>query len=274
MGVHPLVRAAVAVAALSALGAPALLPPVAAGSAPVSAASASDGETRTERGCPERSLSLRDGTGKLQCVPLPAADDVRPDRGARGRRLAQTRIGDTPRHFETSAVADHVPRLPDRPEDWRSYQLPVDPLVRVYAPEESFDGRPRHGIELAGEPGAAVTLVDLAEQTGDAEVVLVGELYGVTVAVRQRVKGPAGERTYLVIYGRLARPGPSIVNGAELGPLSVIGYLHDEEEPTVYVEVREQQAEPRQPAAHLHQLVDSGLTVAIDPRNVFPLAKK
>lgn len=207
-------------------------------------------------------------------MTLPAAEDPRPDRGARTRRLAQTEIGDAPRHFETSAVADHVPRLPDRPEDWRSYQLPVDPLVRVYAPEVNFDGRPRHGIELAGEAGAAVTLIDLSGQDGDAEVVLVGELYGVTVAVRQRVKGPGGERTFLVFYGHLARPGPSIVNGAELGPLSVIGYLHDEEEPTVYVEVREQQADLRQPAAHLSQLIDSGLTVAVDPRNVFPLAPK
>jgi len=268
------VKAAAAVAVLSALGAPAMQPSSALGSGASPAPSSSAGEARTQRACPERSLSLRDGTGKLQCVPLPEEEDPRAGRGARGRRLAQTALGDAPRHFETSAVADHVPRLPDRPEDWRSYQLPVDPLVRVYAPEESFDGRPRHGIELAGEAGAAVTLVDLVGQVGDAEVVLVGELYGVTVAVRHRVEGPAGERTYLVIYGRLARPGPSVVNGADLGPLSVIGYLHDEEEPTVYVEVRERQAEPRQPAAHLHQLVDSGLTVAIDPRNVFPLAKK
>ena len=104
-------------------------------------------------------------------------------------------------------------------------------------------------------------------------MVLVGQLYGVTVVVRQRVKSAAGERDYLVFYGQLDRPGPSIVNGARLGPMAVIGYVADagDDEASLYLEVRQERGGMRRPTEHLSQLVQGAVSVAVDPRNVLPL---
>ena len=74
-----------------------------------------------------------------------------------------------------------------------------------------------------------------------------------------------------MFYGRLARPGPTIVNGAELGPLAVVGYL-DEEVPELYFEVRRESA-PTDVAAHLSELVRPTVSTATDPRNVLPLLR-
>ncbi|MEM1033078.1 MAG: hypothetical protein AAGN82_22215 [Myxococcota bacterium] len=220
------------------------------------------------------------------CVALPLASPTsprsRPGDGARRRRLArrgpETALA---ARFETSTGVDQVPRLPDRPADWRRYQLPVEPLVRVYAPEDAGAGeRARYGVDLAGKAGAPVTLVDLEGQIGNAEVVGVGELFGVTVVVRHRVQAATtgqAERTLLAVYGQLSRPGPNIINGATLGPLAVVGYLEDEDEATVYFEVRGSRGPRREasegdpPPSSLRRLIDPGLTVAVDPRNVLPL---
>ena len=132
----------------------------------------------------------------------------------------------------------------------------------------------RLGITIEAEPGAPVSLVDLEGHSGQPEVVLVGELMGVTVVVRQPVQGPAGPRHYLVIYGNLERPGPRIVNGARLGAMEVIGTLADGEEGAhLYLEVRLERGALDRPAEHLSQLVSSGVSVAVDPRNVLPLRR-
>jgi hypothetical protein len=166
-----------------------------------------------------------------------------------------------------------VQRLPERPAAWGDYQLPVDPVIAVSAPldQASRDS----GVRVESEPGAPVQLVDLEGQEGRARVALVGQLKGITVIVRHRVKGPAGERDYLVVYGNLDRPGPHVVSGAELSTLSVVGYVADDadDSPHLYLEVREQMRELGRPAEHLSQLVSPGISVPVDPRNVLPLRK-
>jgi hypothetical protein len=174
-----------------------------------------------------------------------------------------------------TAPTESIPRLPNRPERYGDYQLPLDDVISVGtdldppAPGE----RPRLGIDIVGEPGAPVSLVDLEGETGRPEVVLVGELYGITVVVRHRVavEDADGAREYLVFYGNLARPGPSVTSGAILSPMSVIGFLGDgdEEEPSLYFEVRRQDDALAGPAEHLTQLVSK--SIAVDARNVLPL---
>lgn len=265
---HALVKGAAGVAVLSALAPPPARPAITLREGDV--ALGSFGEAGADLKCEARSAPVEDASGRARCVELP--DDPR-GRGARARRLSA--MPPTIEHLRTTSPNDSVPRLPSRPEDYEAYLLPVDPLLRVYAaePPSAYDEQPRHGVYLAGEPGSAVTLADLEGQEGDAEVVLVGDLYGVTVVVRQRARIGSVSHDYLVFYGELARPGPSIVSGAKLGPAAVIGYLAEDDEAAVYYEVRQQQAELSRPAEHLSQLARSSLSVAVDPRNLLRLAR-
>jgi hypothetical protein len=63
------------------------------------------------------------------------------------------------------------------------------------------------------------------------------------------------------------------VSGATLPPLAVIGQVADggDEESTLYLEVRQELNALDRPAEHLSLLVQSGVSVAVDPRNVLPL---
>jgi hypothetical protein len=272
---HPLVKGAGAAALLAALGpAAAARPAPAAAELPAGASVVlGDGDlaSRQRLACPERSLALGEGSAGL-CVTLPAAE-VPLGGGARARRLAE--MPPSPTYLRQSAPSELVPRLPERPEAWGDYQLPVDPFVAVDVPEEprEADERPRLGIEIVCDGHSPVSLVDLEGQVGRAEVVLVGDLYGVTVVVRQRVKAPQGERDYLVFYGHLESPGPQVVSGATLAPLAVIGQVAEtgDGESSLYLEVRHQRSALDRPAEHLSQLVQSGVSVAVDPRNVLPL---
>ena len=109
--------------------------------------------------------------------------------------------------------------MPDRPEAFGDYQLPIDPVLAIGSPSDNQPGETRLGIRIEGNADAPVTSVDLARQLGKPKVVLVGELYGVTVIVRHTVAvagnkgGEQPTRDYLMIYGNLAKPGPRIVSG-------------------------------------------------------------
>lgn len=275
--VHPLVKASCAVAILAAIGGP--LPeddrpaaPAAAPGAPLPPPEHADGQPIR---CPDRALAL-DG----RCVPLPDAEASLAG-GARVQRIG--RMPPSAVHLRTTAPHELIPRLPDRPEPWGDYQLPIDPFLAVDVPDlESDVAEPRLGIEIVAPDDQPVTLVDLQDQIGQAEVVLVGDLYGVTVVVRQRVRHPNprdgdAERDYLLFYGNLERPGPSIVNGARLGPMAVIGYVAGDDdqgvEASLYFEVRQERSALSRPTTHLSHLVQSGVSVAVDPRNVLPLKR-
>ncbi len=66
-------------------------------------------------------------------------------------------------------------------------------------------GQRELGIRIAADRGRPALLVDLEGQEGGAEVVAVGELYGITVVVLHHVRAAAGSplRDYLAFYGRL-----------------------------------------------------------------------
>ncbi|MBW2456604.1 MAG: hypothetical protein JRI68_18950 [Deltaproteobacteria bacterium] len=283
---NPLVKGACAAAVLAALGGPTEVTSLPKAPAPSpagepTAALAAPLAERSDTGCRRHSLPLGPvpgdpmaggPQGRLRCVPLPAADRATTD--ARSRRIALA--PPTEHVLRTRAPRELIPRLPDRPEPFADYQLPVDPALSVTTPAAAGPAEPgdRLGIIIEAEPSAPVTLVDLEGSTGRPEVVLVGQLEGVTVVVRQRVEGPAGPRDYLVIFGNLARPGPSIVNGASLGPMAVIGTVSDEEaDAQLYLEVRMERGTLDRPTEHLSQLVSSSVSVAVDPRNVLPLRK-
>lgn len=269
---HPLTKGALGVAVIAGLAAPVpnYEPAPARIAIPPSSASGAV-QLKEPWHCPPRSLPVETGAGVSRCVTLPAVG-ARLD--ARTRRLAE--LPPSPAYLKMTAPTESVPRLPERPVHYGSYQLPVADVISVgsdLSPQQPGQP-PKLGVRIITEPDAPVTLVDLEGETGRPEVVLVGELYGITVVVRHRVatEDADGSREYLVFYGELSRPGPNITSGAILSPMSVIGFVGDgeDDEPAVYYEVRRQEDALAGPAEHLTQLVSK--SIAVDPRNVLPLA--
>jgi hypothetical protein len=225
--------------------------------------------------CPQRSLPL--SPGPLGCIQLPDEEELALDakRSAHARRtgtasrdpLLGPRLGEE----------EQIPRLPERPEPFEQYQLPVDPARAVFHTEAPAtpSTQSRQGIRIRSERGAPVSLIDLEGQSARPEVLLVGQLHGITVIVRHRVERDKTARSYLAIYGQLARPGPGIVSDQKLDPLSVIGYLADGEDvtPELYFEIRRERSSEGTSSPYLSQLVSSAISVATDPRNVLPLRK-
>ena len=280
---HPLVRGACLVAVVATIGgtrtSTAPSPPSTALAADPSAPSAPEGVTpRQPLRCGPRSVTL-DGPDGAYCAPLPSPSAALHG-GARGLRLA-SRPPSTA-WLRRDRPHEIVPRLPERPASFTAYQLPVDPVFEVGVPPSDGVDTPGQtralGIELVTDPQTPVTLVDLEGQTGQAEVVLVGDLHGVTVVVRHVVARGEREREYLAFYGNLDRPGPSITNGARLGPMAVIGYVAnaaEDDDAFLYFEVRQRRetAGRSDKADHLSDLARDSVSIAVDPRNVLPLAK-
>lgn len=282
---HPLVRGACLVAVVAAIGstgaadppedARATARPVAGDAAPAAPTGVAP---RQRLSCGPRSVAL-DGPSGPHCVPLPEAS-ASLQGGARGQRL-QSRPPSAA-WLRRDRPHELVPRLPERPASFTAYQLPVDPVFEVGAPLDDPmvppGERPELGIELVTDAQTPVTLVDLEGQRGQAEVLLVGDLYGVTVVVRHVVARGDREREYLAFYGNLDRPGPSITNGARLGPMAVIGYVAnaaEDDDAFLYYEVRQRREaeDAARKAEHLSDLARDSVSIAVDPRNVLPVAK-
>lgn len=271
---HPLVRAAAAVAVIAAIGRldrprPAARIPAAPPAAPSGGMAAPCGPR-----------TVPDGPA---CVPLPppgAELDTAPAKEpARGAHPA--RGGRAPQAY------DEIPRLPERPALLAAYDLPL----RGLAPEvlSGYDlDRPaaaqrqgpgfrevgHGGIDLAAPRGAEVHALALDHQEGSAEVLFVGELFGTTVATVHLAREAGRLREYVVLHGHLEGAGPAAIAGAPLQPGDVLGWVGDTGSPGnvhLHLEVRQVRDGARLRPVDAHRLVDPAVTIACDPRNVLPL---
>lgn len=186
-------------------------------------------------------------------------------------------------------VYDQIPRRPERPADYRRYQLPVPPL-----PQQSFvtsgydldqpDEEQRRGaemkavghggVDLAQKRGTPVLLVPLEHQVGDADVLLVGKLFGNSVVTHHAVREGGGLRDYIVIHGHLEKPASGLVKGTTLPAGGVVGYVGDSGSPGVvhlHLEVRRTREGIAIGTLGAGELAHNSKTVACDPRNVLPL---
>lgn len=226
--------------------------------------------------CPERTLP--DGG---VCVPVP-------DGSLGGEALAEQRAQHHDREGHLR-VYDQIPRRPERPADYRQYQLPVPPL-----PQQSFvtsgydldlpDDEQRRGaemkavghggIDVAQKRGTPVALVALEHQVGDADVLFVGKLFGNSVVTHHAVREQGTLRDYLVIHGHLEKPASGLARGATLRAGVTLGYVGDSGSPGVvhlHVEVRRAREGIVLGALSPGELAQNAKTVACDPRNVLPL---
>ncbi len=226
--------------------------------------------------CPQRTLP--DGG---VCVPVP-------DTALGGEALAEQRAHHHDREGHLR-VYDQIPRRPERPADYRKYQLPVPPL-----PQQSFvtsgydldlpDDEQRRGaemkavghggIDLAQKRGSPVALVALEHQVGEADVLFVGKLFGNSVVTHHAVREASALRDYLVIYGHLEKPASGLTRGQALPAGAIIGYVGDSGSPGVvhlHVEVRRAREGTSLNTLGAGELAHNSKTVACDPRNVLPL---
>jgi murein DD-endopeptidase MepM/ murein hydrolase activator NlpD len=226
--------------------------------------------------CPARTLP--DGG---VCVPVP-------DLASGGEALSEQRSAHHDRAGQLR-VYDQIPRRPERPADYRAYQLPVSTL-----PQQSFvtsgydldqpDATQRRGpelkavghggIDLAQKRGTPVTVVPLEHQVGDADVLLVGKLFGNSVVTHHAVRESGSLRDYLVIHGHLEKPATGLARGASAPAGTIIGYVGDSGSPGVvhlHLEVRRAREGIELATLAPFELVHNAKTVACDPRNVLPL---
>lgn len=215
------------------------------------------------------------------CVPVR-------DVTAGGEALAEQRAAHHDRQGRLR-VYDQIPRRPERPADYRRYQLPVPPL-----PQQSFvtsgydldqpDDEQRRGaamkavghggVDLAQKRGTQVLLVPLEHQVGEADVLFVGKLFGNSVVTHHTVREGGGLRDYMVIYGHLEKPASGLTKGSTLAAGSVVGFVGDSGSPGVvhlHLEVRRAREGVSLNALAAGELAHNSKTVACDPRNVLPL---
>ncbi|GMV17384.1 MAG: peptidoglycan DD-metalloendopeptidase family protein [Myxococcales bacterium] len=187
---------------------------------------------------------------------------------------------------------DQIPRRPERPSDYRRYRWPVPPLPGQNLVVSGYDlDRPdvqqrrgthikavgHGGLDLGQRRGAEVRLVALEHQTGEAEVLFVGEVFGNSVVTRHSVREGDRLREYVIVYGHLEGPAPGLSRGMNLREGSLIGFVGDSGSPGdvhLHLEVRRVREGVNVASLAPGELTKNARTVVCDPRNVMPLASE
>jgi murein DD-endopeptidase MepM/ murein hydrolase activator NlpD len=215
------------------------------------------------------------------CVPVP-------DLARGGEALAEQRATHHDREGRLR-VYDQIPRRPERPADYRKYQLPVPPQAQQSFVTSGYDldlpddeqrrgaemkAVGHGGIDLAQKRGTPVALVPLEHQVGDADVLFVGKLFGNSVVTHHALREGSALRDYLVIYGHLEKPASGLARGTTLAAGGIVGYVGDSGSPGVvhlHFEVRRAREGVNLSTLGPGELAHNSKTVACDPRNVLPL---
>ncbi|HQP34456.1 MAG TPA: M23 family metallopeptidase [Polyangiaceae bacterium] len=273
----PLARASVATAALTALSAAA---------APSDPAHRTVTVVRTSPTlasdmsavCPAGTLPDFD-----QCIPIP--DDV-----PTGSSLDL--VGERNVHRDRSGrwiTYEQIPKLPERPADYDAYRYPVPPPESGHFAVSGYDlDRPDneqrrgsrlshtgHGaVDLMHTRGTEVRTLPLEHQQGDAEVLFVGKLFGISVVTRHTLREGGRLRDYIVLYGHLDASAEGIAPGMIAREGDLLGYVGDTgSEGIVHLHLEVRQVRDNIDPADLRNqnVVRNQTTIPCDPRNVLPL---
>lgn len=253
---HPLVRGAAAAAVFTALGSlDRSVPPPPPVEAPTTSVRGVDG-------LPAPCLPGTLPEGPV-CVRIPA------DGESSTLRLE----AEAPRPAGRSGVdADRISRRPERPADPTAYVYPIGGArpPRVLGGADGRGERP--GVQLAARPGEKIVLVALDHQEGPAEVIHVGDVYGLTVVTRHDVTEGSRKRSYLLFHGRLDRADPAIAAGAKLEAGAVLGFARADNGGALidfYLEAR--QLREGASLSDPKKLTEASVALPIDVRDVLPL---
>jgi murein DD-endopeptidase MepM/ murein hydrolase activator NlpD len=255
---HPLVKAAMAVAAISAVGL--FAPPKRPASLPPALAPVASSPTLVALPCGDRSIPEGD-----VCVPLPAPASA---------RHVEARGAAPPRRTNEA-----IPRRPDRPEDPASIILPLPSDVPILfgfdIPKEADDEASRTNdlaVDLGADRGTEVKLAALEGQKGPAEVVAVGDLVGKTVVTLHNVEEGGRSRQYLVFYGRLDAAAPDVAIDSKLEAGEAVGFVGDSGTPGfvhLHLEVRLVRDDIDVRPLDMKRLLEQPVSIPVDARNAF-----
>jgi murein DD-endopeptidase MepM/ murein hydrolase activator NlpD len=216
------------------------------------------------------------------CIPLPPPgreDDVAP--AAAPQANAHPRL-----HGGGVESYEQIPKLPDRPADWGAYALPVGEPGKAPKVASGYDldlpaADQRHGpgfkayghggVDLGAERGAPVKAIRLEHQEGDAEVVFIGELFGLTVVTSHAVRERDKLKTVLLFHGHLERAAPGLAPHGRVVEGAAIGAVGDSGSPGIvhlHLEARQVRDGVNLGGVDPKKLVDQGVSIATDPRNV------
>jgi murein DD-endopeptidase MepM/ murein hydrolase activator NlpD len=229
------------------------------------------------------------------CVPIPTVlpQDSGPD------SVAATGSHKLPGRGRAE-VYDHIPRTPDRPLDYAAYKVPVGDGRAPKILSDYDLHRPGHeqrqgpgfkttghgGVDFGAALGDVVRVVALEHQEGDAEVLYVGPMFGLSVVTAHMVREGKRLRAYVVIFGHLDRPDPKASAHARLPAGAALGVAGDTGSPGIvhlHYEVRQVRdgvdlaslsPENRGPLARSldpKRLLDPAVSIPMDPRNALPL---
>jgi murein DD-endopeptidase MepM/ murein hydrolase activator NlpD len=184
-------------------------------------------------------------------------------------------------------VYDQIPRRPDRPADYDMYLYPV-PCERGCVASgydlDLPDDRQRRGrrlshvghgaVDLLDRKGQPVVIVPLEHQEGDAEVVYVGPLFGMTVVTRHTLRESGQVRDYLLLFAHLDAASAGLRAGTLVKVGDTIGFVGDSGSPELvhlHLEARRVRTGVDVTKLDPAGLVANENTVVCDPRNVLPL---
>jgi murein DD-endopeptidase MepM/ murein hydrolase activator NlpD len=270
---HPLVRAAVVVAALSALARASELAGPGRESRP--AVPGPSAGPNLSSVCPPGTLPDAN-----VCIPVPSetagGEPLDPQANAHRDRSGRWRM------------YEQIPRRPERPADYRRYRLPIPTMAGQSFLLSGYDlhlpdaeqRRGAHlsavghgGVDIAQKRGTEVRLLALEHQVGDAEIVYIGKLFGNSVVTRHALREAGKLRDYVVIHGHLDGPAPGLASGQNAREGSLLGFVGDSGSPGdvhLHLEIRRVRDGVDVAKLGAGDLVQNSKTVACDPRNVLP----
>lgn len=170
--------------------------------------------------------------------------------------------------------APMIPRMPDRPSDVTTLQLPLEGDPRLVhgwdPPVVDARGAPLElSAEFAAQRGEIVRAVRLDGQVGDTTVAALGRHVGNTVITKHLVGDPA--RTFLLVHGRLDAIPNELAVGGRVGDGEIIGFAGDSGDPGVVrllLQARLVREGITTEERDLRSLVDGSSSTPTDLRNV------
>jgi murein DD-endopeptidase MepM/ murein hydrolase activator NlpD len=224
--------------------------------------------------CPPRTLPDADA-----CVRLPEDTAGAPEAESTPNGHHDTRGRWT--------LYDEIPRRPDRPEDYDAYRYPVpcdhDCVVSGYDLDRPDEMQRRgrrlshvgHGaVDLPQKKGTPIVMVGLEHQEGDAEVVYVGPLFGITLITRHTLREAGQLRDYLLLFGHLDAQASGIHPGARVRDGDIVGFVGDTASPELvhlHLEARRLRSGVDVGKLAPGAMIGNENSVVCDPRNVLPL---
>ena len=184
---------------------------------------------------------------------------------------------------------EQIPRRPDRPADYDAYLYPIPPgLPGGHSVVSGYDldlpdALQRHGkmravghgaVDLPQKKGTPIAMIALDHQVGDAQVIHVGPLMGLSVVTVHTVREGGRTRQYVLIFGHIDHAAAGLKRGDVVRAGDVVAFVGDTGSPElVHLHLEARRVRDGVDGATLlpGRILAADATIVCDPRNVLPL---